>query len=95
MIKRSLKIAAVTGALIVAGAAPALATITYPAEGGEWDHGAGTAMVWSDYLHPSKCHGSTSVGTYTDTDTASAGSWSMTGAPVMLSGNKAYYKTTC
>ncbi|MFJ7985749.1 lactococcin 972 family bacteriocin [Streptomyces sp. NPDC096351] len=94
-IKRSLKIALATGALVIAGAAPALATITYPAEGGEWDHGAGTATVWSDYYHPSVCHGSTSVGKYIDSDEASADSWSITSATVALSGNKAYYNTRC
>ncbi|MEY2230481.1 MULTISPECIES: lactococcin 972 family bacteriocin [Streptomyces] len=58
-IKRSMKSAVATGALIVAGAAPALATSAYVG-GGEWNYGAGTATVWSDYYNGSKCHGSTS-----------------------------------
>ncbi|MEV7613207.1 lactococcin 972 family bacteriocin [Streptomyces sp. NPDC089799] len=93
-IKRSMKVAVATGALIIAGAAPALAT-TVNVSGGTWDYGAGTATVWSDFYHGSKCHGSTSVGSYIDSDEASAGSWSITAAPVKLSGNKSYYNTTC
>ncbi|MFH9083944.1 lactococcin 972 family bacteriocin [Streptomyces sp. Ru62] len=93
--KRSLKVAIAAGALVIAGATPALATISYPAEGGTWDHGAGTSYVWSDYYLSSRCHGSTSVGEYIDTDEASAGNWSITQADAALYGNKAYYKTSC
>ncbi|MCX5178335.1 lactococcin 972 family bacteriocin [Streptomyces virginiae] len=93
-IKRSMKIAVATGALIVAGAAPALATTAYVG-GGEWNYGAGTATVWSDYYHGSKCHGSTSVGAYIDSDEAAKGSWSITSAKVKLSGNNSYYNTSC
>ncbi|RZB18740.1 hypothetical protein StrepF001_13335 [Streptomyces sp. F001] len=38
------------------------------AGGGTWDYGAGTAIVWSDYYHGTKCHGSTAVGEYIDSD---------------------------
>ncbi|MFE0358076.1 lactococcin 972 family bacteriocin [Streptomyces nigra] len=93
-LKRALKIAAVSGALVVAGAAPAMATIAYVG-GGTWDYGAGTSYVWSDYYHKDKCHGSTSVGEYIDSDEADAGSWSLTQADVALWGNETYYKTTC
>jgi hypothetical protein len=93
--KRSLKVGVTAAALVLAGAAPALATISYPAEGGTWDHGAGTAQVWSDYLLGSRCHGSTSVGKYIDTDEAAAGSWTITAATAALYGNKAYYSTSC
>jgi lactococcin 972 family bacteriocin len=93
-LKRALKIAAVSGALVVASAAPAMATIAYVG-GGTWDYGAGSATVWSDYHHSTKCHGSTSVGTYIDSDEASAGYWSITSAPVAWSGNESYYRTTC
>ncbi|MFG2562751.1 lactococcin 972 family bacteriocin [Streptomyces sp. NPDC048496] len=94
-IKNGLKVGIAAGALVVAAATPALATITYPAEGGTWDHGAGTAIVWSDYYHGSKCHGSTAVGKYIDSDEAAKGSWSFAQATVALSGNKAYYNTMC
>jgi hypothetical protein len=93
-VKRSLKVAAAAGILIVAGATPALATIEQVG-GGTWDYGAGTATVWSDYYHKDKCHGSTSVGKTIDSDEAAKGSWSITQAEVKLSGNESYYKTTC
>ncbi|MEV5434298.1 lactococcin 972 family bacteriocin [Streptomyces sp. NPDC052701] len=63
--------------------------------GGTWDYGAGTSYVWSDYYHKDKCHGSTSVGEYIDSDEASAGNWSITQADAALSGNETYYRTTC
>jgi hypothetical protein len=93
--KHSLKIAVAAGALVIAGAAPALATISYPAEGGTWDHGAGTSYIWSDYYLSTKCHSSTSVGDWIDSDEAGAGSWSITQADAMLYGNKTYYSTSC
>ncbi|GAA2384708.1 hypothetical protein GCM10010420_03770 [Streptomyces glaucosporus] len=92
--KRSLKLAAAAGILVVAGATPALATVV-SVGGGTWDYGAGTANVWSDYYHKDKCHSSTSVGKYIDSDEAAKGSWSITQAPVKLSGNESYYSTTC
>lgn len=94
MFKRAVKMAAVTGALVLAAATPAFATIAYVG-GGTWDYGAGTAYVWSDYYHGSKCHGSTSVGAYIDSDEAAAGSWSITRADAALSGNESYYRTSC
>lgn len=93
-IKRSLKAATIAGALIVAAATPAMAVVEYVG-GGTWDHGAGTAIVWSDYYHSSKCHTSTAVGEYTDKAQAGAGYWSFAQADVALYGNKAYYSTTC
>ncbi|MFF8695942.1 lactococcin 972 family bacteriocin [Streptomyces sp. NPDC015144] len=92
--KRVAKVAAVSTALVVAAATPALATVV-SIGGGTWDYGAGTAIVWSDYYHGSKCHGSTSVGKYIDSDEEAAGGWSLTQAEVALSGNESYYKTTC
>ncbi|MFG2426771.1 lactococcin 972 family bacteriocin [Streptomyces sp. NPDC048590] len=93
-IKRAVQIAVVTGTLVAGGAVPALATIK-EIGGGTWDYGAGTSYVWSDYYHKSKCHGSTSVGSFIDSDEASAGDWSLTQADAALSGNETYYKTTC
>ncbi|HZG07301.1 MAG TPA: lactococcin 972 family bacteriocin [Streptomyces sp.] len=91
---RSLKLAAAAGILVVTGATPALATVVN-IDGGTWDYGAGTAKVWSDYYHKDKCHGSTSVGEYIDSDEAAKGSWSITQATPKLSGNETYYRTTC
>ncbi|MFC7818176.1 lactococcin 972 family bacteriocin [Streptomyces sp. NPDC057367] len=93
-ITRAAKIAAVAGALVVAGATPALAKVVQVG-GGTWDYGAGTSYVWSDYYHKDKCHGSTSVGDYIDSDEADAGYWSITSAKVDLWGNESYYRTSC
>lgn len=93
-IKSSLKAALAAGVLIVAGAVPALATVKN-IDGGIWDYGAGTATVWSDYYHPDKCHGSTSVGRTIQSDTATKGNWSITSVQAALYGNETYYKTTC
>ncbi|MEU2338512.1 lactococcin 972 family bacteriocin [Streptomyces sp. NPDC006654] len=92
--RNGLRAAAAAGVLVVAGAAPALAT-TVNVGGGTWDYGAGTATVWSDYYHSTKCHGSTSVGKTIQSDTASKGNWSITQVESALSGNETYYKTTC
>ncbi|MFF8998751.1 lactococcin 972 family bacteriocin [Streptomyces achromogenes] len=92
--KNVLRAGAAAGVLVVAGAVPALAT-TVSVGGGTWDYGAGTATVWSDYYHPSTCHGSTSVGKTIQSDTAPSGDWSITQVQAALSGNKTYYKTTC
>ncbi|MFD5182683.1 lactococcin 972 family bacteriocin [Streptomyces sp. NPDC058372] len=66
-LKRVLKSVAISSALVVAAATPAMATVVNVG-GGTWDYGAGTATVWSDYYHKSKCHGSTSVGAEVDSD---------------------------
>ncbi|MFE7116210.1 lactococcin 972 family bacteriocin [Streptomyces sp. NPDC057654] len=92
--KKSLKIAVAAGVLIVAGAAPALATVK-EVGGGTWDYGAGTSQVWSNYYHPTKCHGSTSVGKTIQSDTAPKDEWSFTQVEAALYGNETYYKTTC
>ncbi|GAA1864511.1 hypothetical protein GCM10009751_23280 [Myceligenerans crystallogenes] len=79
--------------LAIGAAAPASATITYPPEGGRWNHGADADTVWSIYYHPSKIHkastygasGSKSSGWKSSNTTASC----VDGA--RLFGNKAYY----
>ncbi|NEB14173.1 lactococcin 972 family bacteriocin [Streptomyces coelicoflavus] len=91
---RAMKTTTVAAALVVAAATPALATVV-SVGGGTWDYGAGTAYVWSDYYHGDKCHGSTSVGDYIDSDEADAGYWSITSAKVDLYGNESYYRTSC
>ncbi|MFF8567519.1 lactococcin 972 family bacteriocin [Streptomyces albidoflavus] len=93
-LKRVVKSVAISSALVMAAATPAMAVVKQVG-GGTWDYGAGTATVWSDYYHKSKCHGSTSVGADIDSDEAGAGSWSITQAKAALSGNESYYKTMC
>ncbi|MFE9658434.1 lactococcin 972 family bacteriocin [Streptomyces sp. NPDC005955] len=93
-IKRRIKVAVAAGALVAATATPAFAVVQNIG-GGIWDHGAGTANVWSDYYHKDKCHGSTSVGKTIQSDEAAKGTWSMTQVQAKLSGNQTYYRTTC
>ncbi|MBD3005161.1 MULTISPECIES: lactococcin 972 family bacteriocin [unclassified Streptomyces] len=93
MRKTIAKFGVAVGGLILVTATPALATITYPPEGGTWDHGISPGIVWSNYQHDSKCHGSTSVGAYTDrSPNTPAGQVSYTSANAKVSGNKAYYR---
>ncbi|MFJ3970924.1 lactococcin 972 family bacteriocin [Streptomyces parvus] len=92
--KRGIKLAVASCALVAFGASPAMAKVV-SIGGGTWDYGAGTAIVWSDYYHKTKCHGSTSVGKWIDSDEAAKDSWSITQADVSLSGNETYYRTSC
>jgi len=94
-IRNGLKFAVAAGALVLAFASPALAD-QISVGGGIWNYGAGEEVVWSNYYHSSKCHGSTAVGQYTDrSPDTSAGYWSYASAPVKVTGNNAYYRTTC
>lgn len=94
-IRKPVAAALVAGAFLVGGGAAAHATISYVG-GGTWDHGVNSSIVWSDYYHGSKCHGSTSVGSYTERDNAPAGWWSVTSAPSrVFVVDKAYYRTSC
>ncbi|MFW6720669.1 lactococcin 972 family bacteriocin [Streptomyces sp. MAR4 CNY-716] len=88
------KLAVVAGAIVAATVTPALAETSYVG-GGTWVHGLTGHTVYSDYYHYGKCHGSTSVGTYTDRDAAFAGLWSETEAPRPVTGAEAYWRTTC
>ncbi|WP_071622967.1 lactococcin 972 family bacteriocin [Nocardiopsis dassonvillei] len=96
--KKSLKRAAFTallaGTLATAAAAPAAAYIEYVG-GGKWDHGMTSSRVFSNYDHPTVCHGSTAVGTYTSRDSAPAGSWSYASAPRANKNNETYWRTSC
>lgn len=91
--RKKLKLGIAAGALVIATATPALAEIEN-AGGGTWDHGVTSSKVWSDYIHGSKCHGSTSVGTFTDRSPDTArGRWSRTAAGSRdLETDKAYWR---
>lgn len=52
-------LAAVVLAVGIAG--PALATVRQ-VDGGTWDYGTGNGIVWSNYYHAKKCHGSSVTG---------------------------------
>lgn len=86
---------ALAGSVLVGGAAAAHATIEYVG-GGTWDHGVNSSIVWSDYYHGSRCHGSSVQGTYYEKDYASAGYWSIADAPSRpFVADRAWYDTTC
>lgn len=86
----------VVGGTVVAGGAVAAQAATDYVGGGTWNHGVNSSIVWSDYYHGSTCHGATSVGTYTDRASASAGRWAMTDAPSRwYAVDKAYWRTSC
>lgn len=58
MRKRLLALGLAAGFTFSGGAA-AMAVTAYPAEGGTWNYGLAAVRAYSDYLHPSRCHGST------------------------------------
>lgn len=76
-------------------AATASAETSTPA-GGVWNYGTGGGWVWSDYFHPSKCHGSSVQGKWFDSDTASAGRWSEAQAEDRwYAVDRSWYKSYC
>lgn len=93
--RRTTFVAAIAAGLM-AVAIPAFAT-TVPVGGGTWSYGVGSGEVWSDYLHPNVCHGSTAVGQYSvRSPNTSPGQWSHASAPLRSNGgNQSYWRTTC
>lgn len=67
--------AATATALVLGGATAASAVIDYVG-GGTWQHGNNDITVWSYYLHPSRCHGSSVQGVEFKSMTAPATQWS-------------------
>ncbi|MEU0521990.1 lactococcin 972 family bacteriocin [Streptosporangium sp. NPDC006007] len=92
----SMRAKLLAGATFVASvlmATAAWATITYPPEGGTWDHGTGTGYTWSDYYHSSDCHGSTAVGVRTvRSPNTNPGSWSRASVAMSSFNNETYYR---
>jgi Bacteriocin (Lactococcin_972) len=60
-VKKSVASAIAALGLSVGVAAPALATLAYPA-GGIWDYGTGGGRVWSDFNQGASWHGSSVAG---------------------------------
>src|SRR5699024_3621167 len=58
---------------LVAGTAGAAAATTSYVGGGTWWHGVTSVIVYSNYHHPNRCHGSTAVGETTASAMAGAG----------------------
>ncbi len=85
--------AATTAALLTVGvtAAQAGTTTAYP-EGGTWKYGVTGSYTFSEYLHNTRSHKSTAIGTNTvTTPWTSPGFWAKAQAINALGGNKAYY----
>ncbi len=76
---KSAVVALLSAALVLGGASAAMATIAYPPEGGTWDYGTSGSVIWSDYHHPSRSHGSSVEncdGNLTRSPTVLPGQWS-------------------
>jgi lactococcin 972 family bacteriocin len=93
--KRSAIATIVASVFAVGIAAPALATVTN-VDGGTWSYGVDGGLVYSNYLHPTACHGSSVKGEqWVFSPNAAPGYWSSASATAAWRGNKAYYRTTC
>lgn len=84
-----------TGVLATGLAGAANAAITHPG-GGTWDSGVSyiTNTVWSNYLHPSRAHGSTACNSNSckRSATVPAKKWSKASIRATLGGNTAYWR---
>lgn len=96
-IKKSIITAGAALALTLSGGA-AIATTAYPAEGGQWNYGLAAGVhAYSDYLHPTQCHGSSVYndwGSSRSIDTA-GGYWSGAALNATPFTHNSYYYRTC
>ncbi|WP_244420214.1 lactococcin 972 family bacteriocin [Streptomyces hygroscopicus] len=93
--KNGVKVAVAAGAIIMAAAAPALAT-TVDAGGGKWSYGAGAHTLWSNYKHPKVNHSSSVHGAYWSYSACtSPGAWSLASAQLGESGNAQHWDKGC
>ncbi|WP_159944372.1 MULTISPECIES: lactococcin 972 family bacteriocin [unclassified Nocardiopsis] len=94
---RALRRAAATvliAAGITVGTAGAAAAVVSYVGGGTWYHGVANGVVYSNYYHPTQCHGSTAVGAYTYRSPAVLpGRTSIAEARSALSNNQTYWRT--
>ncbi|MFJ9546073.1 lactococcin 972 family bacteriocin [Streptomyces erythrochromogenes] len=95
-ISTKIKAAVVAAGFVLAASVPAVAA-TSQVSGGTWMYGTNSSdMVYSNYYHPTRCHGSSAQGKYlaqsgnVDKDRTSYAS-----APEAWSGNKSYYRSNC
>lgn len=77
---------------LVIGTAGAAAAATSYVGGGTWWHGLTPLTVYSDYHHPTRCHGSTAVGNATVSDSAPSGEISRATATRAISNNSSYWR---
>ncbi|MBB6174869.1 lactococcin 972 family bacteriocin [Nocardiopsis mwathae] len=95
---KRISIAVLMAAGIVVGTAGAAAAIE-KVGGGKWDHGVSglprSGPVWSNYYHPSTCHGSTAVGVTTVRASARQGLWSNATTLRAAGNNQTYWRNSC
>lgn len=68
-----------SASLVLGGASAALATVAYPPEGGTWEYGTSSNVVYSNYYHATRSHGSSVKnchGSLTRSPTVLKGAWS-------------------
>jgi bacteriocin, lactococcin 972 family len=53
-----------TAIMMVVGGISVVNAVTVDVDGGTWDYGTSSSMVWSNYLHQSAQHRSAVIGTY-------------------------------
>ncbi|MEU1898521.1 lactococcin 972 family bacteriocin [Nocardiopsis dassonvillei] len=91
-LRRAAATLAIAAGLTAGTAGVAAAAVSYVG-GGTWYHGLTSSVVYSDYFHGSRCHGSTAVGRYTVTSAAYLpGYTSRASAPRALSNNESYWR---
>ncbi|GAA2009595.1 hypothetical protein GCM10009799_41930 [Nocardiopsis rhodophaea] len=95
---KRISVATLMVAGIVVGSAGAAAAYE-KVGGGKWIHGVSglprSGPVWSNYYHPSTCHGSTAVGVTTVRDDAEADLWSEATTIRALGNNQTYWRKSC
>ncbi|WP_431871375.1 lactococcin 972 family bacteriocin [Nocardiopsis eucommiae] len=93
--KRVLATLLITAGMGMASSGVAAAAVSHVG-GGIWDRGVVSDRVYSNYLHESRCHGSTAVGVRTvrSADT-SAGLWSRASVQKAWVNNQMYWRNTC
>lgn len=95
-LKRKVGTTLATGVMLLAFASPALAATAYVG-GGTWNYGTGAGRVWSDYLHNTKCHGSSVQGQYyASSGNVSPRYWARASAPDRRwVADHSYYRSYC
>ncbi|WP_026119313.1 lactococcin 972 family bacteriocin [Nocardiopsis ganjiahuensis] len=81
---------------ISVGTAGAASAVVSSVGGGTWDRGTVSDRVYSNYLHNSRCHGSTAVGVHTvRSANTGAGNWSRASVAKAWTNNQTYWRNTC
>ncbi|WP_083927589.1 lactococcin 972 family bacteriocin [Nocardiopsis prasina] len=81
---------------ISAGAAGTASAAVSNVGGGIWDRGIVSDRVYSNYLHNSRCHGSTAVGVSTvRSPNTAAGSWARASVRQAWTNNQMYWRNSC